>query len=71
MNAIVDKIKTIDKGMDPSELSNKDKEMIVGITSFIGQVVAQATSKARGADSEIASKNGEIGEYCCEECSRK
>ena len=61
MNAIVDKIKTIDKGMDPSELSNKDKEMIVGITSFIGQVVAQTTSKARGADSETASKNGEIG----------
>ena len=61
MNAIVDKIKTIDKGMDPSELSNKEKEMLVGITSFIGQVVAQATSKARGADSDTASKNGEIG----------
>ena len=61
MNAIVDKIKTIDKGMDPSELSNKDKEMLVGITSFIGQVVAQATSKARGADSDSASKNGNIG----------
>ena len=61
MNAIVDKIKTIDKGMDPSELSNKEKEMLVGITSFIGQVVAQATSKARGADSDSASKNGNIG----------
>ena len=61
MNAIVDKIKTIDKGMDPSELSDKDKEMLVGITSFIGQVVAQATSKARGADSDSASKNGNIG----------
>ena len=61
MNAIVDKIKTIDKGMDPSELSDKDKEMLVGITSFIGQVVAQTTSKARGIDSDTASKNGEIG----------
>ena len=61
MNAIIDKMKTIDKGMDPSELSNKDKEMLVGITSFIGQVVAQATSKARGADSDSASKNGNIG----------
>ena len=61
VEAIVDKIKTIDKGMDPSELSNKEKEMLVGITSFIGQVVAQATSKARGADSDTASKNGEIG----------
>jgi len=35
--------------------------MLVGITSFIGQVVAQATSKARGADSDSASKNGNIG----------
>ena len=61
VEAIVDKIKTIDKGMDPSELSNKEKEMLVGITSFIGQVVAQATSKARGADSDSASKNGNIG----------
>ena len=61
MNAIVDKIKTIDKGMDPNELSNKEKEMLVGITSFIGQVVAQTASKARGADSDTASKNGEIG----------
>ena len=61
VEAIVDKIKTIDKGMDPSELSNKEKEMLVGITSFIGQVVAQTTSKARGADSDTASKNGEIG----------
>ena len=61
MKAIVNKIKTIDKGMDPSELSNKEKEMLVGITSFIGQVVAQATSKARGADSDTASKNVKIG----------
>ena len=61
MNAIVDKIKTIDKGMDPSELSDKEKEILVGITSFIGQVVAQTTSKARGIDSDTASKNGEIG----------
>ena len=61
MNAIVDKIKTIDKEMDPSELSNKEKEIVVGITGFIGQVVAQTTSKARGADSDTASKNGEIG----------
>ena len=61
MNAIVDKIKTIDKGINSSELSNKEKEILVGITSFIGQVVAQTTSKARGADSDTASKNGEIG----------
>lgn len=61
MKAIVDKIKTIDKGMEPSELSNKEKEILVGITSFIGQVVAQTTSKVRGADSDTASKNGEIG----------
>ena len=61
MKAIVNKIKTIDKGMEPSELSNKEKEMLVGITSFIGQVVAQATSKARGADSDTASKNVKIG----------
>ena len=61
MNAIVDKIKTIDKGMDPNELSNKEKEMLVGITSFIGQVVAQTTSKARGIDSDTASKNVKIG----------
>ena len=61
VEAIVDKIKTIDKGMNPSELSNKEKEMLVGITSFIGQIVAQATSKARGADSDSASKNGNIG----------
>ena len=61
MKAIVNKIQTIDKGMDPSELSNKEKEMLVGITSFIGQVVAQATSKARGADSDTASKNVKIG----------
>ena len=61
MKAIIDKIKTIDKGAEPTELSNKEKEMLVGITSFIGQVVAQTTSKARGADSDTASKNGEIG----------
>ncbi len=61
MKAIVDKIKTIDKGIDSSELSNKEKEILVGITSFIGQVVAQTTSKVRGADSDTASKNGEIG----------
>ena len=61
MNAIVDKIKAIDKGFEPSELSNKEKEILVGITSFIGQVVAQTTSKARGTDSDNASKNGEIG----------
>ena len=61
MKAIVNKIKTIDKGMDPSELSNKEKEMLVGITSFIGQVVAQTTSKARGIDSDTASKNVKIG----------
>ena len=61
MKAIVDKIKTIDKGIDSSELSNKEKEILIGITSFIGQVVAQTTSKVRGADSDTASKNGEIG----------
>ena len=61
MKAIVNKIKAIDKITNTNELSNKEKEILVGITSVIGQVVAQATSIAKGADSDTASKNVKIG----------
>ncbi|WP_448912314.1 polymorphic toxin-type HINT domain-containing protein [Haemophilus sputorum] len=61
MKAIVNKIKAIDKITNTNELSNKEKEILVGITSVIGQVVAQVTSIAKGADSDTASKNVKIG----------
>ena len=60
----IDKLKTlVDKvrATDPSQLSEKDKEMVVGITSLIGQAVAYSSASAQGADSYGASKNGDIG----------
>ena len=60
----IDKLKTlVDKvrATDPSQLSDKDKEMVVGITSLIGQTVAYSSASAKGADSYSASKNGNIG----------
>ena len=60
----IDKLKILVnkiKATDPSQLSDKDKEMVVGITSLIGQAVAYSSSSAQGVDSYRASKNGDIG----------
>lgn len=60
----IDKLKILAnkiKATDPSQLSDKDKEMVVGITSLIGQAVAYSSASAKGADSYSASKNGDIG----------
>ena len=60
----IDKLKILVnkiKATDPSQLSDKDKEMVVGITSLIGQAVAYSSASAKGADSYSASKNGDIG----------
>lgn len=57
LKILVDKV----RATDPSQLSEKDKEMVVGITSLIGQAVAYSSASAQGADSYKASKNGDIG----------